>query len=283
MTININDNLSDKCFAEFLNLTHKLTGITIGDNRKSMLVSRLRTRLRATESPDFESYLEFLKKDSDEIVQFINSITTNKTLFFRTPRIWSYLSDIYIPEWINARNGRKFQVWSAAASTGEEAYTAGVLLESFRARYPSFDYQITGTDISSRVIKTAKAGVYSARSVQRFRDTESELFQAHMVGNDTDGYSVTPNIRGKIRFKEHNIFKPYKHTAKFDVALLRNVLIYFTKPDQEKAISNVERSLQSTGLLVIGESETLSPLNTQFSPAAPLIYRPAEKKAGKAA
>ena len=283
MTNSINDNLTDKCFSEYLNFTHKLTGITIGDNRKSMLVSRLRSRLRATSSPDFESYLALLKNDPDEVEHFISSITTNKTLFFRTPRIWSYMSDVFIPEWISSNRGGKLHLWSAAASTGEEAYTAGVLLESFRQRNPSFDYQITGTDISPRVIEAAKTGVYPPRSVQRFRDTEPELFNSFMVGSDTQGYSVAPRIRQKIRFKNHNIFDLYKHAAKFDIALLRNVLIYFTKPDQERAIANVERSLNSTGLLVIGESETLSPLNTGFSPVAPLIYKPGTKAAEQAA
>lgn len=283
MTQNVNDTLSDKTYDELLGLIHKHTGITIGPGRKSMLVSRFRPRLRATGLPDFDAYLSMLKNDKDELEQFIDSITTNKTLFYRTPRIWSYLSDIFIPEWIGAQHGRKLNVWSAAASTGEEAHTAGMLLEGFRQKHSSFDYQIIGTDISPRVIDIAKTGLYSGRSIQRFKEAEPDLFNAHMVGDETNGYSVTKDIKSRIRFSTHNIFKPYRHTSKFDIVLLRNVLIYFTKPDQEKALQNVDRSLQSDGVLVIGESETLSPLNTNFSSVAPLIYRPGAEAAGKAA
>jgi len=283
MTQIVNDALSDKTYDELLKLIHTHTGITIGPGRKSMLVSRFRPRLRATASPDFDAYLSLLNSDKDELEQFIDSITTNKTLFYRTPRIWSYLSDIFIPEWIGARHGRKLNVWSAASSTGEEAYTAGMLLEGFRQKHPSFDYQITGTDISPRVVDIANTGLYSGRSIQRFKEAEPEMFNAHMVGDEEKGFGVKPSIKSKIRFSTHNIFKPYRHTSKFDIVLLRNVLIYFTKADQEKALLNVDRSLQSDGVLVIGESETLSPLKTSFSSVAPLIYRPSAEAAGKAA
>lgn len=280
----LDDNLSDRSFAELLKITYDHTGITIGDGRKSLMVSRLRRRLRATNLKDFESYVRLLKKPgSEELEHFINSVTTNKTYFYRTPRIWDYLTKEFIPEWMNRSNNGRLNVWSGASSTGEEIYTAGILLEDIRRVHPTFDYQIIGTDVSARVVKEAQTGLYTGRAIQRFREEAPELFERYMVGDDTAGFGVLPRIRQRIKFKQHNIFEPYRHTTKFDVALLRNVLIYFTKPDQEKALRNIDRSLHDNGVLIIGESETLAPLNTNFASVAPLVYRAPEFAAGKAA
>lgn len=277
------DNISDKCFAELLELIHKLTGITIGESRKSMMVSRLRKRLRANNLKDFESYLKLIQEDRDELQEFVDNMTTNKTYFHRTPRIWSYLNDIFIPQWIGERNKRPINVWSAAASTGAEAYTAGVFLEEFRAKTPGFDYKIFGTDVSSQVVATAEEGIYPIRAVQRFKQEVPDLFEKHMTGDDTKGYQVTPDIRRRIRFKHHNLFRALSPPQKFDIILIRNVLIYFTHEDQENALRNAERCMHPGATLIIGESETLSPLKTNFVATAPLVYRQGDAKAVKVA
>ena len=279
----IDDNLSEATFAELIKFTHDLTGITIQQNRKSMLVSRLRSRLRATNSPDFKAYMRLLKTDSRETEHYVNAVTTNKTLFYRTPRIWSYLTDEFVPAWIKAGHNRPLEVWSGASSTGEEIYTAGMVLEEFRKSRPGFDYRIVGTDVSDRVVEIADKGVYSGRIIDMFKTSSPELFAKYMVGNDSDGYRVNNDIRSRIKFQRHNIFKPFQTRSKYDVSLLRNVLIYFTHEDQERAIANVERSLRPDGLLIIGESETLSPLETNYVCVAPLIYRHRDHKVEKAA
>jgi chemotaxis protein methyltransferase CheR len=282
MNTPFDDSLSDAQFAELLKITHRNTGITIRENRKTMMVSRLRSRLRAKGLSDFESYLKLLKTDPTEMVEFVNAVTTNKTLFYRTPRIWKYLADEFVPSWIKAGHNRPLQVWSGASSTGEEIYTAGMVLEEFRLSHPGFDYRVVGTDISERVVAEADRGIYSGRAIDMFRTASPDLFSKHMVGDDSKGWSVSPNIRTRVRFKQHDIFKPFQ-TSQFDLSLLRNVLIYFTHKDQERALRNVERALRSDGILIIGESETLSPLETNFVTIAPLVYRHRNALAEKAA
>ena len=277
------DLISDRCYAELLSLIYKQTGITIRDNRKTMLVGRLRKRLHEQNIESFNAYLDLIQRDGAELQQFVDRLTTNKTYFHRTPRIWHYLTDTFIPQWIESGNMRPISVWSAAASTGEEAHTAGVILEDFRTRHPGFDYKILGTDVSSQVIKFAEAGSYGERAVQRFRQDKPELFQKYMIGNDEEGYRAAPDIRRRIRFKKHNLFKPLTPALSFDIILLRNVLIYFTKPDQEKVLSTIEQNLHAGATLIIGESETLSPLNTNFASTAPLVYHREVAKAGRAA
>ena len=273
MAIETDDTISDSCFAELLKLTHKLTGITIGENRRSMLVSRLRKRLRANTVSDFDSYVKILRTEPAEAQHFVNCVTTNETYFFRTPRIWAYLKTEFIPQWIGANQSKPLRAWSAAASTGEEAHTLGVVLESFRKKHKGFDYKITGTDISSRVIDVAKEGRYNGRSIERFRQTEGDLFQAHMIGNDKEGFQAAPEIRERIEFKTHNLFENLRQAGQFDVIFLRNVLIYFSKVDQERVLGNIQKVLKPGGALLIGESETLSQIQTDFTSVSPLIYR----------
>lgn len=279
----IDDNLSDLDFAEFVKFTHDLTGITIQPNRKSMLVSRLRNRLRATSTKNFKAYLKLLKTDSAEVDLYVDAVTTNKTLFFRTPRIWSYLIDDFIPAWIKAGHNRPLEVWSGASSTGEEIYTAGMVLEDFRKKHPGFDYRIVGTDVSERVVSIAEKGLYRGRVVDMFRTSSPDLFSRYMLGSEEGGYHVTTDIRSRIKFQRHNVFKPFQTRSKYDIALLRNVLIYFTHEDQERAVANVERSLRSDGVLIIGESESLSPLQTNYVCVSPLVYRHQDHKAERAA
>lgn len=275
-----NDNrISDACLQEIRHLTHALTGITIAESRKSMVLSRLNKRLIANSLFRFEDYLDLVRKDPEEARFFIDSMTTNETYFYRTPRIWSYLIDLFVPEFIAAKHGRPLRLWSAAASTGEEAHTAGVLLESLRERNAGFDYRILGTDISPRVVRIAQKGSYSGRSIERFRDAQPELFRRYLAGTETEGFSVSVPIRERLKFETHNLFSSARPGAGFDVVLLRNVLIYFTKPDQQKALENIRRMMTDGGALIIGESETLSSLTTEFQSVAPFVYSPAERPA----
>lgn len=266
--------LSEADFAKLRAIVHENTGITVAENRKSMMVSRLQRRLRDTGSPTFGSYISKLSSDPAEMQELTNRMTTNETYFYRTPRVWSHLREVTIPEFLNAPGARQMKVWSAAASTGEEGHTIGVVLEDVRASNRGFEYSVLGTDISSRVIDIAKAGTYVGRPVARFRNEDPKLFEKYMVGNDTDGYAVTPDIKNRLTFKLHNLLKKLPSGGPFDVVFLRNVLIYFTPEDQEKILANIHAQMRPNATLIIGESETLKNLDCAFDMIAPLVYRP---------
>lgn len=270
-------SLSDADFSQLQAIVHKQTGITIGDNRKSMMFSRLRSRLRETGTGTFSNYIAMVTSDPTEMQELTNRVTTNETYFYRTPRVWSHLRETTIPEFLGGRGSRPMKVWSAAASTGEEAHTIGVVLEDIRGKNPGFEYSVLGTDISSRVLETAETGLYFGRRVARFQREEKQLFDSHMVGNDTDGFAVKTQVKQRISFRLHNLLDPLKAGGPFDVVFLRNVLIYFTDEDQEKILANIRAQMKPEGTLIIGESETLKNLNCSFEPIAPLIYRPTLK------
>lgn len=273
-------NMDDGDFSKLRAIVHQNTGITIGESRKSMLVSRLRKRLREVDEPSFSSYIARLSKDPNEMQEMTNRVTTNETYFYRTPRVWDYFQDVFLPEFHAKGQSRTMRVWSAAASTGEEAHTVGMLLEQQRQTRPGFDYSVFGTDVSSRVLEVAQRGLYNGRSIARIKKEKPELFARHTVGNDIDGYQVASQIKSRIKFKLHNLLQNLGGVSPFDAIFLRNVLIYFTDEDQEKILKNIRRLIKSDGVLFIGESETLKKLNTEFSQIAPIIYAPDTKVCG---
>ena len=266
--------LSDLQFSKLCEIIHRNTGITIADGRKSLLLSRLRGRLREVNEPNFKSYIARLSSDAAELQELINRVTTNKTYFYRTPRVWDHFREIAVPEFLNRKTGQPMRIWSAASSTGEEAHTIGVVLEDFRRSMGGFDYNVLGTDVSSRVLKAANTGVYLPRAVSAFRSDNPELFRSGMVGDDENGYSVKPEIKSRLKFKLHNLQNRLKGNTQFDVVFLRNVLIYFTVEDQEKILENVRGQMHPTGTLYIGESETLRRVKTRFELVEPMVYRP---------
>lgn len=278
--MDLSKTMSDAEFAKLRAIVYAQTGISIGDSRRSMLVTRLRPRLRALGLPDYKTYAARVAQDPAELQELTNRVTTNETYFYRTPRVWAHFRDVFIPGFAARGKPRPMRVWSAASSTGEEAHTAGVFLEDARSRLRGFDYAILGTDISSQVLETATAGRYKGRPVARFQAEQAELFKRHMVGSDEQGWSVAPEIRKRIRFRQHNLLQMLQNASRFDAIFLRNVLIYFSAADQEKILRLARAVMHPEGVLFIGESETLKHIDTDFEQIEPIIYRPVHRAAG---
>lgn len=280
MALNSTPVLNDHCFNKLVTKVHALTGITIKPERRAMLEGRLLKRLRALKLPDFESYIQHINNTPDEHEEFVNTVTTNETYFYRTPRVWEYISNDFLNNWYAQNKGKTLNIWSAASSTGEEAHTIGVLMQAFKDANAGFDYRITGTDIDSSVVQKASAGLYNGRSIGRFRNEKPELFSRYMVGSDDEGYKVAKNIKQNIQFKYLNLFKPTQTDVSYSLVLLRNVLIYFTKEDQELVLRTVHKRLNQEGVLIIGESESLNNLTSDFLTLSPTIYERSNATSG---
>lgn len=268
----MNLSISQTCFLKFCKVIHQLTGVTIGSDRTTLVEGRVRKRIRSLNLDSYEEYLQLVENDKGEQTTFIDLITTNETYFFRTPRIWSYLFDSFLPDWYGQNRGRTFKVWSAAASSGEEAHSLGVLCEAFKSENSDFRYQILGTDISKKMVELCDEGVYTGRSLRAFRESKPEWFEEHMNAISSTEFKVNEEIKSRIRFRQHNLFQPLHATDRFDLVLLRNVLIYFKGEDQEKVVSLIAPRLAQDGLLVIGESESLAHINTGFQKKTNYVY-----------
>ncbi|HEU4670028.1 MAG TPA: protein-glutamate O-methyltransferase CheR [Dyella sp.] len=248
------------------------TGIAMADRKWTLLQGRLRRRLQALALSSYRDYLAVLDSDHEEVGRFIDLVTTNETSFFRTPRIWDYLWHGFLPAWQAAHPGGTLQVWSAAASTGEEAYSVAMLCEEFREKHPDFRYRILGTDIASGVLDTGRAGHYLGRNVDGLRKARPGMLDKYFRGVD-EVYTVSPTLRAAVAFRSHNLYQRLADNTRFDLVLLRNVLIYFDEPGQETVLENVRQSMADRAVLLVGESESLNRLRTGFAYQQPLIYR----------
>jgi len=255
-----------------LRAVHRHTGISMNEKKWTMLQGRLRPRLRSLSLYCYRDYLALLENTPDEVRNFVNLVTTNETTFFRTPRVWDYFAQHYLPRWHAANPGRTFRMWSAAASSGEESYSTAMICEEFRARHTNFQYQIHATDISSQVLAVAMAGNYGGRSIDGLKQQRPAML-AKYFRPSAGGFTVAPELRAHITFAEHNLYQRMARREAFDLVMLRNVLIYFETTDQERVLENVRRTLAPEGVLIVGESESLSRLCTGYQFEQPLIYR----------
>jgi len=248
------------------------TGIAMSERKWTMLKGRLRRRVMALGLPDYRDYLQVLDTNADEIDDFIDLVTTNETSFFRTPRIWDYLAQRFLPQWFAAHDGATLRVWSAAASSGEEAWSTAMLCEEFRSREAAFRYTIVGTDISDGILASARAGSYRGRSIEGLRQNHPALLQKYFRG-DGGQADVGEALRAHVAFRRHNLYATPRELGQFDLVLLRNVLIYFDLEGQRAVLANVRRAMRPDAVLIVGESESLSRVTTGFTFEQPLIYR----------
>lgn len=256
-----------------LELVRRHTGVSMSPAKQSMLQGRLRPRMRALRLASYEHYLRRLREDDSERQPFIDAVTTHHTAFFRTPRVWEYLEQVFLPAWVAQHPGRALQVWSAAASTGEEACSLAICCEELRRRHPGFDYRISATDIATGVLERARDGVYAGAPVAAFRAARPDLFARHNALDAPDRFALAPSVRARIAWAAHDLFQPSPSIDTFDLVLLRNVLIYFKPDDIMAVVRNVAPALRTKGIMVIGEAESLTSLDLPFQFVQPQIYR----------
>ena len=258
-------------FDRFRQLVYQLTGVTIDHTRRSMLSRRLKTRMRAIGVSEYDAYYNIVLQNKPEQDLFVDRVTTHETRFFRTPRVWVYLQDTLLPEH-HATSSEPFRVWSAATSTGEEAYSLAMLLLEYQRQHSEIRFQIDASDISERTVESARQGHYGSRNLNRLQCSHPELHDRYFTEQDEGGIAGT-QLRQAVRFFSHNLFDPPPCRATYHLVMLRNVLIYFSNADQERVLTSVFRTLKPGGILIIGESESLSRDNRQFQALEPFIYQ----------
>ena len=272
------EDLNEDDLKKALELVYRHTGVRMATSKKVLLRSRLRARLVVHQLKGWPEYWSVVESDPAELSRFIDLVTTHETYFHRTQGVWEYFSKEFLPQFFKRSGSTPLKIWSAACSTGEEPYTLAMYCENFAKSHTDFHYSVLASDISNDVLSFAKAARYQGRSLEALKKANPSFVDAYMTAIDAEVMEVVPVIRSKITFIQKNLFQPKLGSSTFDLVLLRNVLIYFDASDQEKVIETIRGSLHRDGILVIGESESLSPLKTQMEFIKPLVY--ASKKAG---
>lgn len=256
----------------FIALVREHTGIAMSERKSILLERRLRPRMQVLEIGSYQDYLDKVVRDRAEVPHFIDLVTTNDTLFFRTQQVWDYVEQEFLPQWQRDHAGQTLKIWSAAASSGEELYSMAILGEEFKARTPGFAYQIYATDISQQILAQARAGRYAGRSVEKIRTSHPDWVKKYFQAS-SHGLQVVEALKKNVELAQHNLLTPLKQAKQFDLVFLRNVLIYFDREHQETVLQQARHSMAPHARLILGESESISGLDTAYHFDRPMIYR----------
>lgn len=263
--------ISDSEFGQFQRFIFDAAGITLSNTKKALVSGRLAKRLHACQVESYGDYFRLLMS-GDSPLEFqtaIDLLTTNETYFFREPKHFQFLKKELTGG--SLRAVPSLRVWSAAASTGEEAYSIAMLLEDAQPGQP---WEVIGTDISVRVLERARAGHYSMERINHFPPGYLQRFC--LKGRDAQEGTllVQRALRNKVRFQAANLNEPLPHLGgAFDVIFLRNVLIYFSLETKRKVVARVLNALKPGGYLLIGHSESLVEVTDAVQLLAPAIYQ----------
>ena len=277
----LDDHLSTVDFARIANLISSEVGIKLPPAKRLMVEGRLRKRVRALNLSSFDDYCDYLfRRDGlgQERTYLINAVTTNKTDFFREPEHFTLLEHRLVPDLLAARDKERMpllKIWSAASSTGAEAYTLAMVLNDLCANRRDFRFAILGKDVSTSVLAQGRRAAYPAEMIAPVPPEKQSRYVMHARRPGLrPEVRMAPEIRRVVRFAHLNLMQErYPFDRDVDVIFLRNVLIYFEKRDQELVIGRLIEHLRPGGYLVLGHSESMVGTSISMRQVAPAVFQ----------
>ena len=270
--------LSSDEYALFRDLVYRATGISLGPHKQQLVRNRLGQRMRAGGFTSYRAYYEFVRtQDSGhELTCLIDAISTNTTQLFRERQHFAFLAQV-VSDWCAGPRPRPapLRIWSAGCSSGEEAYSIAMTIEDLRRRLPHLIYKLLATDISTRMLQQAGAGIYSHERLSHVPRAFLRRYFVHPAQDcDAPSMQVIPQLRAAIRFACLNLVRDaFPFENRFDVIFCRNVMIYFDNPTQQRLVANFHRLLNPGGYLLIGHAESLSTIHHDFTYVKPTTYQ----------
>ena len=252
--------LQDTEFEVLSKLIYQLAGIQIPQQKRILITSRLGKRLYALQLDSWADYIKLLKtNNSAEISHFINALTTNKSEFFREKAHFDYIQNEFLPQRL-ARDQSTIYVWDGACSNGQEVYTTIMTFENYKQQKSvNFRYNILATDIDTDVLATARSGLYRQAEIERYvpKHLISRYFTAVAATEQTQ-YRFDRRLAEVIKFRQLNLCDAAQQLPiKFDIILIRNVLIYFDKPTIKEVIKKACHHLREDGVIIVGHCESI--------------------------
>lgn len=251
----------DQHLHKILSLLFVTKKIDLSGSNPDFLHRRIAKRLLATQSENHQVYLEYLENNPDEIETLLDVLTINVSRFFRNPFTFEYLNKIVIPNIIHTKLKEKqpfFRIWSAGCSSGEEAYSAGIIIDKYLQKNNlNMLVSIFATDIDQKSLKNGKKGKFIPDSL---KETKLEIIENYFTKLDGN-YTILPRIRDMVHFSEFNLLNNQQYAPEesiygdFDLIFCRNVLIYFNPEYQEIIFNKLHKAMNSSTLLILGEAE----------------------------
>ena len=270
--------LSAEAYMFIVDLVYQHSRIKLGSDKQALLASRLTKRLRSIGLNSFDEYCSVLRsaRSQDEIEELLDLISTNHTRFYREPDHFDYLVEKILPPLIPTLIARRsaLRVWSAASSSGEEPYTIAIVISEFLRAFPAVDWQICASDISKRVLDTAKQGIYRMDAVEPVPSDLLKRYFQKGFGAQEGNCRVRSELRDKVRYERINLFQhEYPIPMQQHVIFCRNVMIYFDVASREQAVKRMSHYLAPGGFLIVGHSESLMGINHGLKSIRQGIYQ----------
>ena len=265
-------HFSDPEFKKICDIMYEAVGLSYNDSKKSLIHSRLSPRIQKLGLAGFADYIDLLE-DVSQVAEFqmaVDLLTTNETYFFREPKHYELLEK----ELSTRKSKAPLSIWSAASSFGDEAYSTAMLLSDLQTNGRiGADWSILATDISHRVLLSAKEAVYPQ---DRLRDVSPDRLKRYCLKGEgpAEGQSMMMDkLRQRVQFGQLNLSKPFSGLGPFDVVFLRNVLIYFDIPTKRDVVDRVLETLKPGGLFFLGTAEGRVACDTPMLTVQPGVFR----------
>jgi chemotaxis protein methyltransferase CheR len=245
---------SNEDFNDISSRLNKLSGIVLRDNKHDMVYGRLARRLRQLNLASFAAYRTYLDTPEgikNETQNFVNSLTTNLTSFFREEHHFDHLTKYVSENWAKNLN-RPLKIWCSATSTGQEPYSISMTLNNIGMTSRSHNIKLLCTDLDTNVLNTAEKGIYEPNTVDKLSTQKrNQYFKLQPDGN----YKVDEKLKEIMIFRQLNLLSAWPMKGPFDVIFCRNVLIYFDQPTRVAIVSKMLNLLPVGGILYLGHSE----------------------------
>jgi chemotaxis protein methyltransferase CheR len=264
--------LSKSEFKTAVDLLYRMSRISVGEGKEELIRSRLSKRVRALSLASFADYLRVVAQDpqGEEAARFVDLLTTNKTSFNRESAHFDYLRKVVLPR-ADARGG-PLRLWSAGCSSGEEPYTLSMHLHEHYGDPKRRDALVLATDISDRVLKTARSGSYEAARVEGLKPEQERRFFTRRPSDEGERLEIRPELGKPLRFARLNLMGPWPVRGPFEAIFCRNVMIYFDRETREDLVRRFAALLHDGGTLFIGHSESLESSRVGLRYVQPSVY-----------
>jgi chemotaxis protein methyltransferase CheR len=248
---------------------YKQAGIVLNDSKQALVSGRLDKRLRHHGFSNYSEYFRLLGKPGfeQETSMAIDLLTTNETYFFRDPKHFEFLTAHFFPQ---HPAGRALRFWSAASSSGEEAYTLAMLAAEFANTQ---QWEIIGSDISVRILEKARRGLYPLNAAEKIPTLLLKKYCLKGSGEFDGFFLIDSTLRSRVKFMQVNLNNTLPDLGIFDVIFLRNVMIYFDVPTKQRLVDRIQQYLRPGGYFIISHSESLNGIKNDLQMVSPSIYR----------
>lgn len=263
--------LTDNEFHEISTFMKINYGIDLMKKRQ-LIESRMYSVLLKKGFKNYTDYFNLIKsKNEDEISMLLNKLTTNHTYFLREMHHFDFLKDTFLPNQEKTNFEKNIRIWSAGCSSGEEAYTTIMTIKDyFGMKQNLWDYRILATDISTKVLETAKNPTYFKENL---KDVPPDWMGKYFVKKADETYSLQADVLNQVIFKTFNLMDKMVNQKPFDLIFCRNVMIYFDNETKNKLVNKFYDLLKPQGYLFIGHSETIKHGDSNFKYIQPSIYQ----------